>query len=42
MSLGAGAQKVKGPIVQKGSIALEVTMTTKRAPTTQQTSDPSA
>ena len=28
MSLGAGALKVEGPIEQKGSIALEVTMAT--------------
>ena len=35
MSLGAGALKVEGPIAQNGSIALEVTMATKRAPTTQ-------
>ena len=35
MSLGAGASKVEGPIAQKGSLALEVTMATKRAPTTQ-------
>ena len=35
MSLGAGAEKVLGPIVQKGSIALEATMATKQAPTTQ-------
>ena len=35
MSLGAGAFKVEGPIAQKGSLALEVTMATKRAPTTQ-------
>ena len=33
MSLGAGALKVEGPIAQNGSIALEVTMATKRAPT---------
>ena len=32
-SLGAGALKVEGPIAQKGSIALEVTMATKPAPT---------
>ena len=43
MSLGAGALKVEEPIAQKGSLALEVTMATKRAPTTQKkTSDPSA
>ena len=36
MSLGAGALKVEGPIARKGSLALEVTMATKRAPTTQQ------
>ena len=36
MSLGAGAQKVEGPIAQKRSIALEVTMAPKRSPTTQQ------
>ena len=35
MSLGAGAVKVEGPMVQKRSIALEVTMPTKRAPTIQ-------
>ena len=35
MSLGAGALKVEGPIAQKGSLALEVTMATKRALTTQ-------
>ena len=35
MSLGVGASKVEGPIAQKGSLALEVTMATKRAPTTQ-------
>ena len=35
MSLGAGAEKVEGPIVQKRSVALEATMATKRAPTTQ-------
>ena len=35
MSLGAGALKVEGPTAQKGSLALEVTMATKRAPTTQ-------
>ena len=34
MSLGADVLKVEGPIVQKGSIALEVTMATKWAPTT--------
>ena len=33
-SSGVGALKVEGPIVQKGSIALEVTMATKR-PTSQ-------
>ena len=35
MSLGAGALKVEGPIAQNGSVALEVTMATKRAPTTR-------
>ena len=35
MSLGAGALRVEGPIAQNGSIALEVTMATKRAPTTR-------
>ena len=35
MSLGSGALKVKGPVAQKRSIALEVTMATKRAPTTR-------
>ena len=35
MSLGAGALKVEGPIARKGSIALEITMATKRAPTTR-------
>jgi len=35
MSLGAGALNVKGPVAQKGSIALGVTMATKRAPTTR-------
>ena len=40
MSLGAGALKVEGPIAQNGSIALEVTMATKRAPTPKNTSDP--
>ena len=39
MSLRAGALKVEGPIVQKGSI-LEVAMVTKRAPTTSKTPDP--
>ena len=34
MSLGAGALKVEGPIAQKRSLALEVTMATKQAPTT--------
>ena len=34
-TLGAGALKVEGPIVQKGSIALEVTMATKQASTTR-------
>lgn len=29
MNLGAGALKVEGPIMQKESIALEVTMVTK-------------
>ena len=33
-TLGAGALKVEGPIVQKRSIALEVTMATRQAPTT--------
>ena len=44
MSLGASALKVEEPIAQKGSLALEVTMATKRAPTTPKktTSDPSA
>ena len=35
MSLGVGAQKVEGPIAQKLSIALEVTMATKQTPTTR-------
>ena len=35
MSLGEDALKVEGPIAQKGSIALEVTMATKRVPTTR-------
>ena len=35
MRLGVGALKVEGLIAQKGSIALEVTMATKRAPTTR-------
>ena len=35
INLGAGALKVEGPIAQKGSLALEVTMATKRVPTTQ-------
>ena len=35
MSLGVGAQKVEGPIAQKGSIALEVTIATKQTPTTR-------
>ena len=35
MSLGAGALNVKRPVAQKGSIALEETMATKRAPTTR-------
>ena len=35
MRLGVGALKVERPIAQKGSIALEVTMATKRAPTTR-------
>ena len=30
MSSGVGASNVEGPIVQKGSIALEVTMATKQ------------
>ena len=34
MSLGEGAQKVEGPIAQKGSVAVEVTMATKQTPTT--------
>ena len=34
MSSGVGALQVEGPIVQKGSIALEVTMATKQ-PTSQ-------
>ena len=34
MNSGVGALKVEGPIVQKGSIALEVTMATKQ-PTSQ-------
>ena len=43
MSLGAGALKVERPIVKKGSLALDVTMATKRAPTTpKKPSDPSA
>ena len=42
MSLGAGALKVEGPIAQNGSIASEVTMATKRAPTPKNTSDPGA
>ena len=33
--MGAGALKVEGPIVQNGSNTLEVTMATKRAPTTR-------
>ena len=37
MSLGAGALKVEGPIMQKGSIVLEVAMATKRAPPTLKT-----
>ena len=40
MSLGAGALKVEGPRVQKGSIVLEVAMVTKQAPTTSKTPDP--
>ena len=35
MNLGAGALKVEGPIVQKESIALEVTMVTKWVPITR-------
>ena len=35
MSLGAGASKVEGPAARKGSLALEVTMETKRALTSQ-------
>ena len=35
MSLGSGALNVKGPVAQKGSIALRVTMASKRAPTTR-------
>ena len=35
MRLGVGALKVEGPIAQKGNIALEVTMATKRAPTSR-------
>ena len=31
MSLGAGALKVEGPIAQKGSLTLKITMATKRA-----------
>ena len=34
-TLGADALKVEGPIVVKGTIALEVTMATKQAPTTR-------
>ena len=34
-TLGAGALKVERPIVVKGTIALEVTMATKQAPTTR-------
>ena len=34
-TLGAGALKVEGPIVVKETIALEVTMATKQAPTTR-------
>ena len=35
MSSGAGALKVEGPVAQEGSItSFEVTMATKRAPTT--------
>jgi len=35
MRLGVGALKVEGPIAQNGNIASEVTMATKRAPTTR-------
>ena len=35
MSFGAGALKVEGPIVQKGSLAFEVTMATKRVQLSQ-------
>ena len=35
MSLGAGALKVEGPIPQKGSLALEVTMATLKNKNTQ-------
>ena len=44
MSLGAGALKVKGLIARKGSLALKVTMATKRAPATQHrhTANPAA
>ena len=35
MSLGAGALNVKRPVAQKGSMALEEAMATKRAPTTR-------
>ena len=34
MSCGAGALKVEGPVAQKGSNVLKVTMATKPAPTT--------
>lgn len=33
--LGADAYKVEGPIAQKGSLALEVTMATRQVPTTR-------
>ena len=44
MSLGAGAWKKEGPVAQKGSLALELTMATKRAPATQHrhTANPAA
>ena len=35
MRLGVGALKVEGPIAQKGSSAFQVTMATKRAPTSR-------
>lgn len=37
MNLGEGALKVEGPIAQKGSITLEVTVATKKMPTTLKT-----